>query len=424
MANQATTCAPGLTENPDRYMVTTTYVGTYQPAYYAIVGLPTRFLPPRHGVYAARLVSVAMVAALAASALTSARKLGSTVTGATLLTFTPALVFVASTVNAQGPELVAAIAVWTTGLVVLGSNPPTRREVIRLGVAASVLASSRPTGPLLTMIILVVLGLAAANLARLRMLWSHRSTRVVAAVTALVWAASVIHVIATSALTSVMITPRPEGLTRAHWNEVAATVPQLVEDQVALISWHGIVALNLVKPLLVAWFALLASLVVVALVRGTWRSRLIMVAMVTGWITLPLAAVLINHEAAWQGRYGLPLGVGIPILAAWTIERRPAQGRWAPTRPAFTVVAATAVATGLVVAHQQLMSRNLHGQPSPVFAPRSPDLWNGPLNPDLLFLGMILAAIIIIGLTLLQVVPLRRAPHPSGHGVTAQELRG
>ena len=86
-----------------------------------------------------------------------------------------------------------------------------------------------------------------------------------------------------------------------------------------------------------------------------------MVAMVTGWITLPLAAVLINHEAAWQGRYGLPLGVGIPILAAWTIERRPAQGRWAPTRPAFTVVAATAAVAPMpaVFKNSRLSIRNL-----------------------------------------------------------------
>ena len=147
--DQPTSCAPGLPPRTGRPMSTETYVGTYQPLYYGLVGLPTRFLPPDRGLYTARLISVAIVAALAASALASARSMGATTVAATLASFTPAVVFVASTVNPQGPELVASVTLWASGLLVLGSESPRRRELVRIGASATVLAAARPTGPVL-----------------------------------------------------------------------------------------------------------------------------------------------------------------------------------------------------------------------------------------------------------------------------------
>ena len=48
--DQPTSCAPGLPPRTGRPMSTETYVGTYQPLYYGLVGLPTSFLPPDRGL--------------------------------------------------------------------------------------------------------------------------------------------------------------------------------------------------------------------------------------------------------------------------------------------------------------------------------------------------------------------------------------
>jgi len=409
--DQPTSCAPGLPPRTGRPMSTETYVGTYQPLYYGLVGLPTRFLPPDRGLYAARLISVAIVAALAASALASARSMGATTVAATLASFTPAVVFVASTVNPQGPELVASVTLWASGLLVLGSESPRRRELVRIGVSATVLAAARPTGPVLVVIIAVVLLLVAGDRTRLKALARRRSAKVVLAATTTVWLASLAHVVVNRSLSAVMRSPQPGGLSRALWDQVAGSIPDLTADQVGLLSWHGMIALDLIRPLIILWLAMIAVLVVAALWPGTAsdgrrqtvRRQVILVTTVAGWGVLPLAALIANHEVYWQGRYGLPLGVGIPIMAGWMVDLRVrSSDRNANTAwRRFSAIALAGVsvisATGLAIAHRQIISRNLHGQNGQVLTSLDASLWNGPLSPAVLVAGALAGSVAIAG---------------------------
>ena len=88
-----------------------TYVGRYPPLYYALVGLPTLVLVSAKGIYAARLVSGALSAAMLALAITSLRRCR----GAPLLAagvavaITPMALYLAAVVSPSGLEIASAI---------------------------------------------------------------------------------------------------------------------------------------------------------------------------------------------------------------------------------------------------------------------------------------------------------------------------
>ena len=63
-------CAPDLPTRSGPTTGSTTYVGTYQPTYYLLVGWPSLVLAPDRGLLAMRLAGAAVVAALLASAAT------------------------------------------------------------------------------------------------------------------------------------------------------------------------------------------------------------------------------------------------------------------------------------------------------------------------------------------------------------------
>lgn len=400
---QPSNCAPPLAERTGRPVTTDTYVGVYQPTYYAVVGWPTRFLAPAKGVYAARMAGVAIGAALVASALASARSLGrSTLTGA-VLALPPAVAFLASTVNPQGPEILAASAVWTTGLLALGQPDVDKRVIVRLGAAAIVLMSARPTGVVLAALIAGALAVVAADREALRSLWRRRSARWAATFVIVAFAVNAIHVVANDALSTV-IKKENTDTTSEILRSAADATPRLLTSQVGLLSWEGFVTLDLPRPLVQLWLVAVAALVVWALAAGTARQKLAVVALVIGWAAMPLAAALLNPEVGWQGRYGLPIGLGIPIVAGWVVDRRAhrsAGARRTPARrmiPAAALVAATVLSgLALLAGQAKVMSRNLHGQPSTLFAARDERLWNGPLTPDLLFVGALVATTAIIG---------------------------
>ena len=67
------------------------------------------------------------------------------------------------------------------------------------------------------------------------------------------------------------------------------------------------------------WKLLVGALVVVGLVRATWRQRLVLLAI--SFLAVAIPVILVTHQArvlgvVWQGRDGMPLTVGGVILAA------------------------------------------------------------------------------------------------------------
>lgn len=411
-------CAPDLPTRAGPMIRSTTYVGTYQPTYYLLVGWPSLVWPPDPGLTVMRLAGVAVVAALVASAVTSTAAGGGLLgVAGVLLAVPPAMLFLAGVVNPNAAEVAAAAALWS-GLALLLADPRAdRRVVARTAVAAVVLVALRPLSPAFALVIGAVVALLLADREGAAVLRRRRSVRLAATVVAAIAALTVAHVVLTGAVGSVITTE--SGLSRADAaSEAVRAVPAWTVDQVGLLSWMGFNELHVPGPVVRAWLGAVGALVVAALVVATTRVRIGLVVLVAGVAAFPVVARAWNPDVAYQGRYVMPLAVGVPILAGFVVDRR-AVGSGRVRALVLGLVASAAGAVHLV-AHQALMSRNLHGFPARIFAPRRDVYWEGPFTPDLLFVGALVssAALTALGVGLALGRPRMNGAATSSSGPT------
>jgi hypothetical protein len=95
------------------------------------------------------------------------------------------------------------------------------------------------------------------------------------------------------------------------------------------------------------WIVLFGALLVVGLRHAPNRVRWALVVSITVAAITPIAltiATITQTGAIWQGRYGLPYSVGVPLIAAVALDR--SRSRHVNDKYALTIVA-----IGVVVAH-------------------------------------------------------------------------
>lgn len=387
---------------------TSTYVGTYQPSYYAAVGWPTLFFGPDRGVLAVRIVSVVMVAALLASALTSAAAFGGafSVSGA-LLAITPAFVYLLGVVNPSSIEIAASLGLWCALLALFADPRAPSRLVLRAAVAAGCLVAVRPLSPAIAVAIVASVAIVVADRNGLREMWSRRSVRLASLGVVLLWLASAVHVVATDAFNSIIVDVTPEqrsDLTLAR--EALGNTWMLSQEQVGLLGPLGIFTQRAPATFVDAWLGLVIVLAITAMAVGTARHRLGLALIFVGSLTAPVLAAVANPGAIWLGRYSLPLIVGVPVVAGWTIDR---SGR-VPARVGAAVLAVVAVlAAGVhLVAYRGLFRRNLFDYPGPLSARIGSQLWDGPLTAEGARIGAFIASLAFAGAGILWATSLGR----------------
>ncbi len=202
-------CAPSIGSDTT-LAPATTEAGAYPPLYYLLVGWPSRLLAPQPAIYAMRMIGALLAAALLASGLTSATGIGRrrlVVTGAALA-LTPMAIYLTGVVNPNGLEIAGAFCLWLSLLDLLARADRTERAparlVVRVVVAAGVVATMRPLSPAFLGLIVVTVGLAAATRGNLRALWSDRRVRAGLAVLGVAVAASAAYVVANRSYDAVM----------------------------------------------------------------------------------------------------------------------------------------------------------------------------------------------------------------------------
>jgi hypothetical protein len=330
-----------------------TYVARHPPGYYAVIGtLSWIGRPGSWTVYAMRFIGVFLTAAFIATAITALHRTAAPrLLGVGLaLAITPMVLFVSSTVNPSAPEIAASLAFWICGLL-LTRRPSDRasdrasdridnRLVNAAGLAGCVLALSRQLGPLwLGLIALTILGVSGRS--TLRDL--ARSNRV------RVWTL----LVTASALVQVGwdLIVKPLDVTRsghAPSDIPAAEVVQLTLGQTLIryremIGWFG--WLDTPAPALawVPWTIVLALLFFAAFVWATRRQLAVLLALLAATIVLPVIIESATYADAgtfsWQGRYTLPLAVGVPILACFVLSSTELGRTLATPRLLFAVAA-------------------------------------------------------------------------------------
>lgn len=306
-----------------------TYVGSFNPTYYALVGWPSLLLTGDTGVYAMRLCSAAVSALLLGLAgfclLRSGRgRAGILALG---LSATPMALFAGAIVNPSGMEVNAAILAWCAALGLLTAPRLGRRDVgvllVPLTLGLVLLAEVRLLGPLWVAVILVTALLVSARSARAVLVRDRR-----------VWAAGAVLLLAIATALWWSLTAPLElfSLQDAHHTFLPAmrmtadTIPIYLQQMVFLYGWAEAAAPTLAMILV---FACVTVLVLPAL--SVRRFGRVVFLLLVGMVVLPLLVQgyeMHDHGVQWQGRYQLPYAVGIPLVAAYAVRLPKPSARW------------------------------------------------------------------------------------------------
>jgi hypothetical protein len=403
----------------DRQVTAATLQYRGQPLYYALVGWTSRLSPDATGMYLMRLATAAIVAAVLASAFASARLLPAPRLGAAAvgLTATPVVLSLGGSVNSSAVEVAAAVGLWAGAAALARAPEVGGRLVARTGLAAALLVSARGLGPVFALVVLAAM-VPVAGRERLRALFARRDLRWWLGIAALSFVASATWLAWIQA--EFPLAERPgSGIGHA-----VGLVPYFLQQTVTVFS---------VNDVELPWAAGLLWLVpVLALVTAAWRRG-------TGWarvlpVGVAVAAVVLDVTAEgaslppigyfWQGRYVLPLLVGVPVLAAALADRDPqgatprgdaaASGRGSGV--GWPAVAAAAAAVALHA--WAFLAAGRH------FASRGPDRlgwadaltdprWQPPLLPLPAWAALVLAAAAALA-ALVLAPPSVDAPRPRG----------
>lgn len=344
-----------------------------QPSYYAVVGLPSLLDPGPGGVTGMRVLSGVVSAALLASALAAARSAtgGLLVPVAVLTGITPVVLWLSGQVNSGGWEIAAALLVWTAGAAVARAPEVAGRDVTRLGVGVIALTVVRGLSPAFGIGALVVLALLAGR-PRLQELARRRDVRLWGAAAALSWLLSVAWLAYVQL--AYPLDPRPGtgvGHAAAQWTWYLRQTVGVFGVNDIVLPWVPVVA----------WLAVVAAVVGLGLARTGWWERGVIAVVALGAFAVNITAEGLSFPPIgyfWQGRYILPVLVGIPVLAAACAGD--GRGRPLPRPPA---VALAAVLVGVHVWGFAQVARHMASQGRALgFVDALTDpVWTPPLLP-------------------------------------------
>jgi hypothetical protein len=324
-------CARG--PGDDRTLVVTpSGAGRYPPLYYAAVGAPLKLWPGYPGLILARLIGAALASALMAAAFAaiwrwSRRRL---MAGGVLLAFTPIAAELCGSVNPNGLEIVAAIGLFVSGLPLFaayrwqaGDPDPVwdRRLLALFGISAIVLVTMRTSGPPWLLVALAMV-LAPYRLRLFRALWRDRAARAWSAGVAVAFLAAVAWTFAMKGTNfGDYRAPQQFGKGQLAWL-VADHWPGWLNEAVGVLAFLDA---RMPSWAYLIWESLAAAVLIGAFVavRGTDRWR---VAFGAGLAVLvPSAMQFVGANSTGfitQGRYVLPLLVGVVLIAIDVLERR------------------------------------------------------------------------------------------------------
>jgi len=97
------------------------------------------------------------------------------------------------------------------------------------------------------------------------------------------------------------------------------TTPHYLAEMVGIFGANNVPAPAFATTVVVASLALL---VVGALAVGSWRQRLVLLALLIGIVAVPLVIDVVSgrhYGLIWQGRYTMAVGVGSPLFAGYVL---------------------------------------------------------------------------------------------------------
>ena len=409
-------CNPPVTQDLDNVAAAVTPAGRYNPLYYLLVGTPT-LLPSGDGVlYAMRLLSAALCTfflALGFRALASTPRPGWAVLGPAGAV-TPMVVFLSSTVNPAAIEIAAAFSLWCQLLTLLRHPDPAlvARRMRWIALTSVLLVNARGLSLLYCAVIVGVVLVVSpwrnlVDVIRARSTWPSFAVIVAGCGAALGW------ILGTNSLGSGgAVLDAGLGFKSAAVRTIADT-NSYVTNMVGQFGWMDT---NLATWVHMSYAAVLGLVVLVAMAVATWRERAGILLVAAATLAIPV--VVQGSQAkylgiVWQGRYMLPVAVGVALVAAYVTVSRTAA---LPSElgPRLADMAAIGAAWVLSAASADNLHRYVNGESGP-WRSLAPDAWVPPL-PVPLVAGLALAAVVAYALLIHWVA--RRPGHPDLTSVT------
>lgn len=311
-------CAGPMTDDA-RTVSAISYVGNYNPLYYALVGWPTLLLLGAKCVYLMRLCSAllnALLLGLAARTALDARHPRRALL-CLAAAATPMTLFFGGIVNPNGTEICAALLVWSVALR-LATAESGAVPAVALGLAGRgalgliLLLNLRMLGPLwVTLIASACLWIARPGTRRA--LLRCRTVRIAAFGGSLLAVGSLLWTRSTPMELVSLGSARPSFLRAARLTLDLA--PRHLREMLFSYDWAEVQLPMLACVLLTCTLALL-----LAPLLADRRHVLPFLAMAVGVIAIPV--VLQGYEMrtlgmVWQGRYLLPYATGLVLLAGF-----------------------------------------------------------------------------------------------------------
>jgi hypothetical protein len=190
----------------------------------------------------------------------------------------------------------------------------------------------------------------------------------------------------------------PSASTGYLWGQAFGSTWMWLEQligTVGLIPTNSLTGTRLPIFMLVLWLVALSGLVVVAWPAGSRRHRLVQTALVIAYLAIPVVLTVAEDRSVgkiWQGRYILPLAVGVPFMAAAMIAGRRAYGRPWLDRAAF--VGAALLGLGEIFMFLANLRRFMVGVEGPINFLHGP--WQPPVPAVLLAVVGVVAPLCLI----------------------------
>jgi hypothetical protein len=371
-------CEPHLGNQRNTVLAETAF-SNYPPLYYLVVGVPSLVWTGSGAVYAIRLVSLVMCSALIALGLCllfryHPRRLPLV---GSALALTPMVLFLSAVVNSSGMEITAAFAAWCGGLCILEQEDIPPALALWTALAFFVLILSRPISPANAAVIVVVL-VALGGLKRTRSVLHDRNFR-------FLWVPALVAMAIAGVLLVIGGSPRLLHATvNAHLDlirSVWVTLQLVPTDLRQMVGRFGWLDTPVPFAVYVLWWSMVGALCVIAVVVSP-KCRRALPLLVLLAVVMPVvfqAPKIDTVGIYWQGRYSLPLTIGLPLVASALQVRRGSHR--APSRLAHPISVAGVVVVGAAVIAAQVaafLTALRRYQTGLGAAPGSPVRWQPP----------------------------------------------
>lgn len=414
--DQPASCQPELVGDLGDETEVVTTAAAYNPLYYAVVGVPSLLPIGEHTLYLMRLMGAVLGSVLFAVAVRTVAEVPRShwLVYGLLAATTPMVIYLSSAVNPQTTEVVGGITLWVCLLTTL--RYPDRdllvRRLARIAVVGILFVNSRGISPLFLAVMVVAVLLASpwssvVGVVRDRRSWPWIALAALGSVAAVLW------ILLAGALPTVDRVMNPDLVGLPIVVTTLGQTSYYLQSMIGIFGW-----LDTTLP---GWlYYLFAGAVglLVGLGLALARARVVLAMVGTAFVVLALPVAVQYFQARylgviWQGRYMLPLAVGIPVLAGFAVQARDRDlPLWLDRR--VLRLAVLVVAGGHVVAYAVNLHRYVNGA-SGEWIGWSDSSWLPPVGP------WVLLAVYAVAWVVVAVALLLAAEAPAGAPLTGAD---